>query len=77
MNAPIPTKEQIHEAIDRLHPGQLTQLWEYVQTLATEQAPTKPAAPLYRIYEQAISTGMTDLAEHHDDYLYGCGRPDA
>jgi len=58
-------KTQIYQAIDRLRPDQLARLWEYVQWLIQE-----PVAPLYRIHEQAIATGVADLAEQHDHYLY-------
>jgi hypothetical protein len=58
-------KTQIQQAIDRLQPDQLGQLWEYVQRLTEE-----PRAPLYHIHEQAIATGVADLADQHDRYLY-------
>jgi hypothetical protein len=29
-----------------------------------------PIAPLYRVYEQAIDMGVTDLAQNLDHYLY-------
>jgi hypothetical protein len=66
MSLSVPTKTQIHQAINRLRPDQLAQLWEYVQWLTSE-----PVAPLYHIHEQAIATGVTDLADQHDHYLYG------
>ena len=28
-------------------------------------------APIYRIHEEAVDTGITDLAAEHDQYLYG------
>ena len=65
-------KTQIQQAIDRLQPDQLGQLWEYVQRLTEE-----PKAPLYHIHEQAIATGVADLAEQHDRYLYGQEKDDA
>jgi len=70
MNVSVPAKTQIHQAIDRLRPDQLARLWEYVQWLVQE-----PAAPLYHIHEQAIATGVADLAEQHDHYLYGRDKP--
>jgi hypothetical protein len=50
----------------------LAQLWEYVKGLSQE-----PIAPLYRIHEQAIATGVADLADQHDHYLYGQDKHDA
>jgi hypothetical protein len=67
----IHTKNEIHEVIDGLQPEQLAQLWEYVEELVRE-----PVAPLYRVHEQAISTGVRDLAEQHNHYLYGVAKRD-
>jgi len=72
MSASLSIKTQIHQAIDRLGPDQLTQLWEYLTRLTQE-----PVAPLYRIHEQAVSTGVKDLADQHDHYLYGQEKQDA
>jgi hypothetical protein len=63
------TRDQIHQVIDRLRPEQLERLWEYVEQLAEE-----PVAPLYNVHEYAISTGLSDLADQHDHYLYGVVR---
>lgn len=35
-----------------------------------------PLSPLYTIHEHAISTGVADLAEEHDHYLYGTPKHD-
>ena len=72
MSVSVPTKNRILQAIDRLGPDQLAQLWEYVNGLSHE-----PVAPLYRIHEQAIATGVADLADQHDHYLYGQDKHDA
>jgi len=66
MDLAAPTKTQIHQTIERLRPDQLARLWDYLMQLTQE-----PVAPLYHIHEQSISTGVTDLAEQHDHYLYG------
>jgi len=68
----VQAKAKISQALDGLDPEQLAQLWEYIQQLTQ-----KPVAPLYRIHEQAISTGVKDLANRHDHYLYGSGKSDA
>ena len=72
MSIAIPAKPQIYQAIDRLRPDQLVQLWEFMQQLVQE-----PVAPMYRIHEHAITTGIKDLASQHDHYLYGLEKHDA
>jgi len=67
----VHTKSQIHEVIDKLRPEQLAQLWEYVEELVHE-----PAAPLYNVHEQAIPTGVRDLADQHNHYLHGVTKRD-
>lgn len=66
MNDQAALKTHIHESIDQLQSEQLEQLWAYLEALLQH-----PDAPLYRVYEQAIETGVRDLAERHDYYLYG------
>jgi hypothetical protein len=40
--------------------------------------PTKSSPPpIYQIHENAVDTGITDLAAQHDHYLYGVGKDDA
>lgn len=68
----IPTKDQLLEVIEHLRPEQLAQVWEYMNQLADQ-----PAAPLYQIHEHAVSTGIKDLAQQHDHYLYGQDKRDA
>ena len=62
----VPTKGQVVAAIERLQPEQLAELWEVISAWL-DTAPS----PLYRIHESAIATGVTDLANQHDHYLYG------
>jgi hypothetical protein len=69
----VPAKTQIYRALDGLNSEQLGQLWEYIQQLTQQQ----PVAPLYRIHEQALGTGIKDLANQHDHYLYGSDKRDA
>lgn len=68
----IPAKTKISQALDGLEPEQLTQLWEFIQQLRQQ-----PIAPIYQIHEHAVSTGIKDLANQHDYYLYGSGKRDA
>ena len=72
MSVSVPAKTRITQALDGLDPEQLAQLWEYIQQLTQ-----KPVIPLYRIHEQAVSTGIKDLANQHDHYLYGSEKRDA
>lgn len=65
----IPTKDELLEVIGHLRPDQLMQVWEYVIQIAEQ-----PVAPLYQVHEHAISTGVKDLVQQHDHYLYGQDR---
>lgn len=67
MTAISSLRTQIERALDHLSPRQLARLWEYLQTLQHEP---EPQPSLYSLHEQAIATGISDLAEHHDRYLY-------
>jgi len=71
MNASQPVKSLIEQSLDDLSPEQLAQLWECLKRLKDQ-----PVSALYRLHEKAIDTGITDLAEHHDAYLYGPERRD-
>jgi hypothetical protein len=73
MTAAVPTRSHIFETIDQLPPEKLVQLWEFIEQLTTKGE----EVPLYRIHEQAVSTGIHDLAEEHDHYLYGAAKHDA
>lgn len=72
MSALISTTEQLQQVIDHLRPEQVAEVWEYVTQLAQ-----RPVAPIYRIHEYATSTGVKDLADQHDHYLYGQEKHDA
>lgn len=73
MTVAVPSRSQIHKTIDQLRPEQLAQLWEFVELLTTRA----DEAPLYRIHEQAVATGIRDMADQHDHYLYGVEKHDA
>jgi hypothetical protein len=66
MSTSLSLKTQIKRSLDQLDPEQLAKLWEYIEQLRAESLP-----PLYTLHEQAIETGIKDLADHHDRYLYG------
>ncbi len=73
MTVAVPPKAQIYRIIEQLRPEQLAQLWEFVDQLSEEPID----APLYRIHEHAMATGIRDLADQHDHYLYGTEKHDA
>ena len=73
MTVAEPPLAQIHKIIDQLRPEQLAQLWEFVELLTVKA----DEAPLYRIHEQAVATGIRDMADQHDHYLYGVDKHDA
>ena len=54
--------------------GQTPSEWleRYVEEILTNSR----RAPIYRIHEHAVDTGIPDLAEHHDYYLYGQPKSD-
>ena len=65
MTTPTPLRAQIEHALGKVAHEQLAKLWEYLQQLQQE-----PVAALYTLHEYAINTEVSDLAEHHDSYLY-------
>jgi hypothetical protein len=50
----------------------LAQLWQYLKTLTQ-----KPVAPIYQAHGYAVATGVRDLADQHEHYLYGQEKRDA
>jgi hypothetical protein len=64
MDAPTMRKE-ILEMLDRLTPEQLETIRQFVTQISEA-----PVSGLYALHEHAISTGVPDLAEQHDRYLY-------
>jgi hypothetical protein len=45
-----------------------------VETARQERRVESPTRAFRRILERATDLGVTDLAEQHDRYLYGCQR---
>ena len=45
-------------------------------TLKLDVARDLPPSPLYVLHESAVSTGVRDLADQHDHYLYGSVKRD-
>jgi len=58
-------RTQIEQALGQLTEAQLEWVWEVVQKLQQ-----KHDLNLYHLHEYAISTGVPDLAQNHDLYLY-------
>ena len=71
MSTPAPS-EKVRQAIDQMSPQQLAQVWAYIQQLTTESV-----APLYRVHEHAIATGVAHLAERHNQARHGQAESDA
>jgi len=61
-------KSQIEQAIEGMSQENLVRLWEYIKDLVQKE---EKIPALYKLHEDAISTGVHDLAEHHDRFLYG------
>ena len=61
----VPTiRKEIVEMLDRLTPEQL----EVIRQFVTQIGGTRVSG-LYALHEHAISTGVTDLAMQHHQYL--------
>ncbi len=73
MTGVAPPRAKIHKSIDQLRPEQLAQLWEFIESLTTKT----DEVPIYHIHEQAVMTGIRDMAAQHDHYLYGVEKSDA
>jgi hypothetical protein len=72
--------ERICETIQRLPEEQLDQVLRFVQDLeAAKEVDTsdESIAPLYGVHAAAVNTGVSDLADQHDHYLYGVDKRDA
>ena len=72
-------KKQIYQIIESLPverlPDLLRFLKQFLQLTQSEEAIN--IAPIYQIHQQAVDTGVPDLAAQHDHYLYGVSKPDA
>ena len=73
------TKQQIHQIVEDLPEEQLAELLRYLENLQENISsdPVSGIAPIYEIHHQAFPTGVLDLAEHHDHYLYNVDKDDA
>ena len=72
-------KQQIYQVIESLPAEQLPRLLDFVNALLkpAPSSPKPPIAPIYKIHEHAVDTGISDLAAEHDHYLYGVSKKDA
>jgi hypothetical protein len=68
-------KQQIYQIIESLPVERLPDLLRFLKSL-TQPIKSSPP-PIYQIHENAVDTGITDLAAQHDHYLYGVGKDDA
>jgi hypothetical protein len=63
---------QVRARAQRLEPGEWVQR-ALIQVLA-ETADDPAKDPAFGLSDIAVETGITDLAEYHDHYLYGTPR---
>jgi hypothetical protein len=78
-----PMKETLMTIVDDLRDDRLVALLDYAEYLRRKQEEENSTevqdeaseesmelSPLYFIHEEAVATGITDLAHRHDFYLY-------
>ncbi len=67
------SKKQIYQIVESLPVEQLPDILrlikEFLQPVKSES--TARSAPIYQIHQNAVDTGIPDLAAQHDHYLYG------
>ncbi|MDM8530169.1 hypothetical protein QUF63_03295 [Anaerolineales bacterium HSG25] len=74
MTTKIMLKKQIYTLIESLSVEHLTKLLQFLKELLqpdNKSSLSAPVAPIYQLHHHAIDTGVPDLAENHDHYLYG------
>jgi hypothetical protein len=76
------TVDEICDMIRALRQDELDRVLRFLHAL--EQArkldnstADEPVAPLYSAHTAAVRTGIPDLADQHDHYLYGLDKRDA
>lgn len=67
-------KEQIYSIIESLSVEHLIKLLQFLKELLPADSQPATIAPIYQLHHQAIDTGIPDLAENHDHYLYGVAK---
>lgn len=72
-------KQQIYQIIESLPVERLPDLLRFLKYLTqpVKSSPSPSPPPVYQIHENAVDTGITDLAAQHDHYLYGVSKDDA
>jgi hypothetical protein len=79
MNIEVGHKEKILRELEDFPPTKLPIILKLIRLLKDELVVSEPRAErvgnaLIEIDQLAIETGITDLAENHDYYLYGVSR---
>ena len=82
MSVNEPTVDEIGETFRALPEEQLDRVLRFLQEPEQARKPgtasaDEPVAPLYRARAAAVRTGIPDLADQHDHYLYGLQKRDA
>ena len=58
-------RTRIEQALGQLTEAQLERVWEVVQ-----EVQSKHVSAVYRLHKKAVTLGVIDLAEHHDEYAH-------
>lgn len=73
--------DELCDTIRGLPEEQLDQVLRLLHDLEQKRSEGSSAgeavAPLYRVHSAAVRTGIPDLAQQHDHYLYGLDKRDA
>ena len=82
MSVQEPTVDEICDTLRALPEDQRDQILRFLHDLEQARKPgnssaDEPVAPLYRAHAVAVRTGIPDLAQQHDHYLYGLDKRDA
>jgi hypothetical protein len=79
MSVQHPTVDELCESLRGLPEDQLDQVMGFLRDLARdrEEDALSGVAPLYRVHTAAVRTGIPDLADQHDHYLYGLAKRNA
>jgi hypothetical protein len=73
MTTDVNIKQQIYQLIELIPVERLPTVQRFLVWLLqpTKTPPRLSTAPIYQVHQYAVDTGIPDLAEHHDHYLYG------
>jgi hypothetical protein len=78
MTTDVNIKQQIYQLIELIPVERLPAVLGFLRRLSQPMTPPPPpsAAPIYQVHRYAVDTGIPDLAENHDHYLYSVNHAD-